>query len=70
MTTDSQSPQLRWVKSSYSGNGGSCVEWAPGHALATGVVPLRDSKRPTGVALMVSPTAFAGLVTLARSSEV
>ncbi|MGW5675289.1 DUF397 domain-containing protein [Streptomyces sp. NPDC003860] len=65
MTTE----PLNWIKSSYSGNGGSCVEWAPDHASATGLVPVRDSKRPTGPVLLVSANAFAGLVTLARSTD-
>ncbi|MFE7133789.1 DUF397 domain-containing protein [Streptomyces sp. NPDC057638] len=60
----------RWVKSSYSGGGGSCVEWAPTYASATGTVPVRDSKRPTGPTLAVSPRAWAGLVSLARSADV
>ncbi|MEO3978374.1 DUF397 domain-containing protein [Streptomyces sp. CAU 1734] len=64
-------PAHTWVKSSYSdANGGDCVEWAPAVAAATGVVPVRDSKRPTGPALMLSPSAFVGLVTLARSTDV
>ncbi|MER7043825.1 DUF397 domain-containing protein [Streptomyces jumonjinensis] len=63
-------PPMRWVKSSYSTqNGGACVEWAPEHAPTTGVVPVRDSKRPTGPVLMLSGDAFAGLVALARSAE-
>ncbi|GAA2259989.1 DUF397 domain-containing protein [Streptomyces amakusaensis] len=65
-----ESPSLRWVKSSYSNNGGTCVEWAPDHVPATQVVPIRDSKNPTGPTLTVSPSAFAGLVALARSSKV
>ncbi|MFI1825079.1 DUF397 domain-containing protein [Streptomyces sp. NPDC020412] len=65
MTTE----RLNWIKSSYSGSGGSCIEWAPSHASATGVVPVRDSKRPTGPVLLVSTNAFAGLVTLARSTD-
>ncbi|MET8831868.1 DUF397 domain-containing protein [Streptomyces sp. NPDC004610] len=60
---------LNWVKSSYSGSGGSCVEWAPEHATATGVVPVRDSKRPNGPALSISDRAFAALVALARSAD-
>ncbi|MFI1825081.1 DUF397 domain-containing protein [Streptomyces sp. NPDC020412] len=60
---------LRWVKSSYSNNGGTCVEWAPDHASATGLVPVRDSKRPTGPVLLVSTNAFAGLIALARSTD-
>ncbi|MGW4031246.1 DUF397 domain-containing protein [Streptomyces sp. NPDC004838] len=59
-----------WAKSSYSGpNGGECIEWAPAYAAATGVVLVRDSKTPTGPILIVTPAAFAGLVTLARSTE-
>ncbi|MER6915783.1 DUF397 domain-containing protein [Streptomyces sp. NPDC000594] len=59
---------LRWIKSSYSGSGGSCVEWAP-ECAATGTVPVRDSKRPAGPVLMVTTDAFAGLVALARSTD-
>ncbi|MEU5160313.1 DUF397 domain-containing protein [Streptomyces sp. NPDC020875] len=59
-----------WTKSSYSGNGGQCVEWAPAHASATGIVPVRDSKRPDGPVLMVSTTAFTGLVALAKTSDI
>ncbi|MFE4663925.1 DUF397 domain-containing protein [Streptomyces sp. NPDC056716] len=58
-----------WIKSSYSGSGGSCVEWAPAHATTTGIVPIRDSKRTDGPVLTVSVPAFAGLVVLARSAD-
>ncbi|MFE7134835.1 DUF397 domain-containing protein [Streptomyces sp. NPDC057638] len=62
---------LQWVKSSYSdGQGGECIEWAPAHAAVTGSVPVRDSKRPTGPVLVVSPQAWSGLVALARSADV
>ncbi|MGA4857641.1 DUF397 domain-containing protein [Streptomyces koyangensis] len=38
-----------WTKSSYSSqDAGGRVEWAPSVALATGTVPLRDSKAPVG----------------------
>ncbi|WP_424861860.1 DUF397 domain-containing protein [Streptomyces sp. MMS24-I29] len=67
MTTDS--PSLRWVKSSYSGSGGSCVEWAPAHASATGIVPVRDSKNPNGPALNASAEAFASFVAGVRAGE-
>ncbi|MFD8939878.1 DUF397 domain-containing protein [Streptomyces sp. NPDC059578] len=65
MTTE----PLEWIKSSYSNNGGQCVEWAPSNKSATGIVPVRDSKNPTGPVLMLSSDAFAGLVALARSVE-
>ncbi|MFE7133058.1 DUF397 domain-containing protein [Streptomyces sp. NPDC057638] len=69
MTTTS--PPSRWVKSTYSPeNGGNCIEWAPAHASETGAVPVRDSKCPTGPTLAVSPGAWAGLVSLARSADV
>ncbi|ANW18167.1 DUF397 domain-containing protein [Streptomyces clavuligerus] len=64
MTTE----PLNWLKSSYSSNGGECVEWAPSYASTTGVVPVRDSKQADGPVLMVSADAFAGLVTIARES--
>ncbi|OKH96488.1 DUF397 domain-containing protein [Streptomyces uncialis] len=52
-----------WIKSSYSGNGGTCVEWAPAHVSANGIVPVRDSKSPGGPVLNVRATAFAAFVT-------
>ncbi|MEU8890269.1 DUF397 domain-containing protein [Streptomyces sp. NPDC048442] len=58
---------IQWVKSTYSGgDGGQCLEWSPEHAARHGVVPVRDSKRPQGPTLMLTPEAFSGLVTLAR----
>ncbi|MFJ7419757.1 DUF397 domain-containing protein [Streptomyces uncialis] len=70
MTSDFDTKTAAWVKSTYSGpDGGTCVEWAPSYASTTGTVPIRDSKRPTGPALMVSTSAFAGLVTLAKRAE-
>ncbi|MEU8544130.1 DUF397 domain-containing protein [Streptomyces sp. NPDC048717] len=48
-----------WFKSSYSDNGGACVEVAANLVAASGVVPVRDSKNPTGPVLDVSAPAFA-----------
>ncbi|MGI5340882.1 DUF397 domain-containing protein [Streptomyces sp. CA-181903] len=51
-----------WVKSSYSDRDGTnCVEWAPNSA-TSGVIPVRDSKRPTGPTLHIPANAFADLV--------
>lgn len=61
MTTTSEFP--RWFTSSYSDNGGTCVEVATNLAGAHGVVPVRDSKRRTGPALAVRAAAFAAFVT-------
>ncbi|MER7620276.1 DUF397 domain-containing protein [Streptomyces sp. NPDC126503] len=58
MTTESP----RWFTSSYSNNGGNCVEVATNLAHVHGVVPVRDSKRPTGPALSIAPHAFSAFV--------
>ncbi|GGU49238.1 DUF397 domain-containing protein [Streptomyces violascens] len=59
-----------WTSSSYSqNNGGECIQWAPKHAAATGVVHVRDSKNPSGPVLALSPEGWAGLVEFARNSD-
>ncbi|MHC3428773.1 DUF397 domain-containing protein [Streptomyces sp. DT18] len=52
----------RWFKSSYSDNGGSCVEVATNLAPAHGIVPVRDSKNPCGPSLALHTSAFTGFV--------
>ncbi|MBC2875530.1 MULTISPECIES: DUF397 domain-containing protein [Streptomyces] len=61
MTTESP----RWIKSSHSNNGGACVECAPA-VTASGIVPLRDSKRPTGPVLNIPAAAFADLISAVK----
>lgn len=58
MTTESP----RWYTSSYSNNGGACVEVATNLVAPLGVVPVRDSKNPTGPALGLRAGAFASFV--------
>ncbi|MFJ4706096.1 DUF397 domain-containing protein [Streptomyces anulatus] len=58
MTTESP----RWFKSSYSSNGGACVEVAPNLAASRGIVPVRDSKVVDGPVVAVPVTAFAAFV--------
>ncbi|MFF0445576.1 DUF397 domain-containing protein [Streptomyces sp. NPDC004609] len=54
---------INWVKSSYSGSsGGQCVEWAPAHASARDLVPIRDSKAPHGPAVVVGTAAWGSFV--------
>ncbi|ASY34783.1 MULTISPECIES: DUF397 domain-containing protein [unclassified Streptomyces] len=65
MTSD----PLQWFRSSYSGQGGECVEVAPGLVASHGVVPVRDAKRPAGPVLRVGVPAFAGLVAMAKSTR-
>jgi Domain of unknown function (DUF397) len=57
---------MRWVKSTYSGGEGQCIEWAPDHARTTGEFLVRDSKDPNGPHLTLARDGFAGLVELAK----
>lgn len=50
---------VTWHKSSYSTNGGNCVEVGRGISSA---VPLRDSKDPHGPALIFEPSAFIAFI--------
>ncbi|MEV7494610.1 DUF397 domain-containing protein [Streptomyces anulatus] len=63
MTTESP----RWFKSSYSSNGGDCIEVAANLAAARGIVPVRDSKVVDGPVVAVPVTAFAAFVAGVRS---
>lgn len=65
MTTESP----RWFTSSYSDNGGACVEVAANLVALRGVVPVRDSKDPHGPALMFEPTAWSSFVSAVRRGE-
>ncbi|WP_445518560.1 DUF397 domain-containing protein [Streptomyces sp. NEAU-174] len=65
MTTESP----RWFKSSYSDNGGQCIEVAANLVASRGVVPVRDSKDPHGPALMFEPTAWSSFVSAVRRGE-
>jgi hypothetical protein len=57
----------RWFKSSYSSNGGNCVEVAVNQVATRGIVPVRDSKNPFGPHLAFTAEAFSGLVTFVKS---
>ncbi|WP_371623332.1 DUF397 domain-containing protein [Streptomyces sp. NBC_01116] len=52
----------RWSKSSYSNNGGDCIEVAANLAASRGIVPVRDSKVEGGPVVAVPATAFAAFV--------
>ncbi|MFK0186544.1 DUF397 domain-containing protein [Streptomyces rubiginosohelvolus] len=52
----------RWFKSSYSANGGNCVEVAANLAATRGIVPVRDSKAVDGPVVAVPATVFAAFV--------
>lgn len=56
-----------WRKSSYSdGQGGSCVEVADGFP---GVVPVRDSKIPESLAILVRHTGWSTFVTAVKDGS-
>ncbi|MFJ1645427.1 DUF397 domain-containing protein [Streptomyces sp. NPDC088258] len=56
----------QWEKSSHSsGEEGQCVEFARNLAATSGIVPVRDSKAPTGPALTLTATAWTDFVAFA-----
>lgn len=65
MTTDS----FHWFTSSYSTDGGQCVEVATNLASARGVVPVRDSKDLCGPALDLPAGVFASFVSGVKAGE-
>ncbi|MFI9625419.1 DUF397 domain-containing protein [Streptomyces sp. NPDC052042] len=65
MTTESPC----WFKSSYSSNGGDCIEVAVNLAASRGVVPVRDSKNLSGPVLNTSAGAFASFVVGVKAGQ-
>ncbi|ESP99041.1 MULTISPECIES: DUF397 domain-containing protein [Streptomyces] len=65
MTTES----LAWFKSSYSSNGGSCVEVATDLVASHGVVPVRDSKIQAGPVLALPASAFSAFVAGVKAGD-
>ncbi|MFF5717001.1 DUF397 domain-containing protein [Streptomyces buecherae] len=61
-------PEPRWIKSSYSDNGGDCVEVAT-NLTTHGTIPVRDSKNPHGPTLTFEPTAWSAFVTGIRAGD-
>lgn len=63
------SPSLetaRWRKSSYSGQGGDCLEVAEGFP---GVLPIRDSKDTSGPNLAFDTQAWTSFITALKADE-
>ncbi|MCO6749188.1 DUF397 domain-containing protein [Streptomyces albidoflavus] len=58
MTTE----PLAWFKSSYSADGGQCVEVAADLIASHGVVPVRDSKVQSGPVLALPASSFSAFV--------
>jgi hypothetical protein len=59
----------RWFKSSYSNNGGDCLEVAANLIASRGVIPVRDSKDPSGPVLGFSADVFASFVAGVKAGE-
>jgi hypothetical protein len=59
-----------WFKSSYSDNGGACIEVCGDFATSHGMVPVRDSKNPSGPVLDVSTGAFASFVASVKGGKI
>ncbi|MFD8697030.1 DUF397 domain-containing protein [Kitasatospora purpeofusca] len=57
---------VSWRKSSYSDNGGQCVEVAPD---VPGLVPVRDSKDPSGSVLVFPVDAWSAFVAGVQAGE-
>ncbi|MFJ9691858.1 DUF397 domain-containing protein [Kitasatospora sp. NPDC101183] len=57
---------LDWFKSSYSSNGGQCIEVS---GSVPGVVPVRDSKDSEGPALAFPAEAWRSFVAAVRAGE-
>ncbi|WP_327107612.1 DUF397 domain-containing protein [Nonomuraea glycinis] len=57
---------IAWRKSSYSTDGGNCVEVAP---LANDRIAMRDSKDPHGPALVFNPSEWRAFVSGVKGGE-
>ncbi|MFF7252112.1 DUF397 domain-containing protein [Streptomyces microflavus] len=57
----------RWFTSSYSNNGGNCIEVAANLAATCGIVPVRDSKVVGGPVVDIRTGAFAAFVAGVRA---
>ncbi|MFH8382039.1 DUF397 domain-containing protein [Kitasatospora sp. NPDC018058] len=57
-----------WFKSSYSSNGGNCIEVA-GNLVASDTVPVRDSKDSEGPSLVFRADAWSDFVSAVRCGE-
>lgn len=59
----------QFFKSSYSSNGGDCIEVAANIVASHGIVPVRDSKNPAGPILDLPADSFASFVTGVKAGQ-
>ncbi|MEU6239330.1 DUF397 domain-containing protein [Kitasatospora sp. NPDC047058] len=57
---------VQWRKSTYSNGQGGCIEVSDGFS---GLMPVRDSKDPSGPALVFPAEAWRSFVTAVRAGE-
>jgi Domain of unknown function (DUF397). len=67
ISEDAKKPPSRWRKSSYSNDGGNCVEVA---ARAPGGVAIRDSKNPGGPALTLTSAEWRTFLRAVKTGRV
>ncbi len=60
----------RWFKSSYSNNGGQCIEVATNLAATHDVVPVRDSKNTDGAVLNFTTGTWSSFIAYAAAQSV
>ncbi|MGW8695718.1 DUF397 domain-containing protein [Streptomyces eurythermus] len=60
----------RWFKSSYSNNGGQCIEVATNLAPTHDMVPVRDSKNADGAVLNFTTRTWASFIAYAAAQRV
>ncbi|MBC9724475.1 DUF397 domain-containing protein [Streptomyces sp. TRM68367] len=66
LTAPEIAPEHSWFKSSYSDAGQNCVEAAHLHPAA---IAIRDSKNPTGPALLLPSTTWTAFITHITQDE-
>ncbi|PJT52277.1 DUF397 domain-containing protein [Streptomyces albidoflavus] len=62
-------PPLAWFKSSYSTDGGQCVEVAANLVASHGMVPVRDSKIQSGPVLALPASSFSAFVAKIKAGD-
>ncbi|MFF1546840.1 DUF397 domain-containing protein [Streptomyces sp. NPDC058291] len=66
-TDSARLPQVRWLRSSYSTGANNCVETArPASGPWAGLLAVRDSKNPSGPALLFSAESWTGFTAALR----
>ncbi|WP_445408006.1 DUF397 domain-containing protein [Streptomyces albidoflavus] len=60
---------LHWFKSSYSADGGQCVEVAADLVASHGMVPVRDSKIQSGSVLALPVSSFSAFVAGVKAGD-